>query len=55
MVSGPVDAWRARPRDIATWAGHDEDTMRTTYDKRRQVNRGQHRVADAIRRLGEGA
>jgi integrase len=42
-------------RDIATWAGHDEDTMRTTYDKRRQVNRGQQRVADAIHRLGEGA
>lgn len=49
------DSGELSDRDLATWAGHDEEVMRTVYDKRKQVNRGQKRVADAIRRLGEGA
>ena len=28
--------------------------MRTVYDKRKQVNRGQQRVSEAIQRLGAG-
>jgi len=29
--------------------------MRTVYDKRKQVNRGQQRVSESIQRLGAGA
>lgn len=49
------DSGELSDRDLATWAGHDEEVMRTVYDKRKQVNRGQQRVSEAIQRLGAGA